>query len=171
MARSRARTFSQRRGAFREDSPFGARLGYRPREAAKLCGCSLDTIRSAIADGSLPSVIVPQVRRGLYGHPAHLGSRAQGNSTRPVVILHNDLCVWWHNYDRMDAVDYGEVLYPLRQVAALLGVSVDTVRAQVKGGSADPLPTRLDGRRYVVAHKDLTAWLERNRRVPARPKG
>jgi excisionase family DNA binding protein len=175
------------RGKWRGQSTFGARLAYRPKEAAQLCGCSLDTIYDAIELGDLPTVRIPgsgrpkmvgRVERGedyrnrkQEGGQRDPSQKAQG---RAQLILHNDLCVWWNNYQDMSAVNYQDVEYPLQQVADLLGLTRYTVMEQTWDSCPDPLPYSVHpgpGKgRYMVRHRDLVDWLDRNRRVPAQPK-
>lgn len=56
------------------------------------------------------------------------------------------------------------VAYTVRDAAAAAGVSTDVIRRAIHSTGADgeipPLPARRLGRRLLIRHEDLAAWVD-----------
>ena len=59
-----------------------------------------------------------------------------------------------------------KLAYPLKEAAAMVSLSEDYLRRAMHRTAGNTLPARKVGKKYLVTHEDLAAWIAREG-VPA----
>lgn len=54
-----------------------------------------------------------------------------------------------------------KIAYPLREAAEMVSLSEDYLRRAIKRTEGNHLPAQKVGKKYLVRHEDLAAWIAR----------
>lgn len=54
-----------------------------------------------------------------------------------------------------------KLAYPLREAAAMVSLSEDYLRRATKRTEGNHLPAQKVGKKYLIRHEDLAAWISR----------